>query len=108
MEVGVELHREVHAFSAALSQLKAEHANLNYFYVYDESTNTADAQSGPHAIGRLNSTELARFLPRSNDIDAYFLGPKMFMRQMKRQLADLGVPAGQAKYEFFGPASDLE
>jgi nitric oxide dioxygenase len=51
---------------------------------------------------------LARWLPPSRDVDAYFLGPKPFMRQLKKQLRELGVPESQTRYEFFGPASALE
>jgi len=41
-------------------------------------------------------------------VDAYFLGPKPFMRQVRRQLRELGVPESQTRYEFFGPASALD
>ncbi|MBC7211584.1 MAG: nitric oxide dioxygenase, partial [Pseudomonas sp.] len=47
-------------------------------------------------------------IPFAPDIDAYFLGPKGFMAAIKRQLKGLGVPEGQARYEFFGPAAALE
>jgi nitric oxide dioxygenase len=40
-------------------------------------------------------------------VDAYFLGPKPFMKAIKQQLAELGVPDAQARYEFFGPAEEL-
>jgi nitric oxide dioxygenase len=39
--------------------------------------------------------------------DAYFLGPKPFMRQIRRQLAELGIPAAQTRHGFFGPAAAL-
>ena len=41
-------------------------------------------------------------------MDAYFLGPKPVMAMLKRHLRELGVPAAQARYEFFGPAAALE
>jgi nitric oxide dioxygenase len=41
-------------------------------------------------------------------VDAYFLGPKPFMRHVKKQLRELGIPESQTRYEFFGPASALE
>jgi nitric oxide dioxygenase len=43
----------------------------------------------------------------STDVDAYFVGPKPFMKAIKR-LGELGVPAAQSRYEFFGPAAALE
>lgn len=51
---------------------------------------------------------LAQWLPEQRDLDAYFLGPKAFMAQVKRQLKQLGVPDAQCRYEFFGPAAELE
>ena len=36
------------------------------------------------------------------------LGPKPFMRQVRRQLRELGVPESQTRYEFFGPAGALD
>ncbi|HEY3596440.1 MAG TPA: nitric oxide dioxygenase, partial [Paraburkholderia sp.] len=41
-------------------------------------------------------------------VDVYFLGPKVFMKAIKRHLNALGVPAKQSRYEFFGPASALD
>ena len=97
-------NRKVHAFREAVDARLAKHSQLKRFYVYDEHTGQADA---PHATGRLNSEQLAQYLPASRDVDAYFLGPKPFMRQIRRQLAELGIPAAQTRYEFFGPAAAL-
>jgi nitric oxide dioxygenase len=41
-------------------------------------------------------------------MDAYYLGPKPFMKAVRRALRDLGVPDTRAKFEFFGPASSLD
>jgi nitric oxide dioxygenase len=98
-------NRAVHAFRDAIAARKAKHAQLQHFYVYDEHAGEMDA---PHATGRVSSEQLARWLPPSRDVDAYFLGPKPFMRQLKKQLRELGVPESQTRYEFFGPASALE
>ncbi len=51
---------------------------------------------------------LGKWLPENRDVDAYFLGPKPFMKAVKRHLKALGVPEAQSRYEFFGPASALE
>lgn len=98
-------NRAAHAFRHALATRKAKHAQLQYFYVYDEHAGEADL---PHATGRVSSEQLAQWLPPSPDVDAYFLGPKPFMRRVKKQLRELGVPEAQTRYEFFGPASALE
>ena len=39
----------------------------------------------------------------AQDRDVYFLGPRPFMRNVKRYLKELGVPEAQTRYEFFGP-----
>ncbi|MDW5442304.1 NO-inducible flavohemoprotein [Polaromonas sp. SM01] len=98
-------NRKVHAFREALVTRQAKHAQLQHFYVYDEHSGEADV---PHATGRVSSAQLAEWLPPSRDVDAYFLGPKPFMRLVKKQLRELGVPEAQTRYEFFGPASALE
>ena len=38
------------------------------------------------------------------DVDAYFLGPKLFMRDVKQQLRNLCAPEAQIRYQFFGTA----
>ena len=98
-------NRGAHAFREALDARKARHAQLQRFYVYDEH---AEKIGAPHAVGRLSNAQLAAYLPASRDVDAYFLGPKPFMRQLKKQLRELGIPEAQTRYEFFGPASALE
>ncbi|MDB5731631.1 MAG: globin [Variovorax sp.] len=99
-------NRKTHAFREAVATRKARHANLQLFYIYDEHAEDEDA--APHATGRVDTDQLAQWLPPSRDVDAYFLGPKPFMRQVKRQLRELGVPESQTRCEFFGPASALE
>ena len=98
-------NRSVHAFRDAIDARKAKHSQLQRFYVYDEHEGEGQA---PHATGLLNSEQLAAWLPASRDVDAYFLGPKPFMRHVKKQLRELGVPEAQTRYEFFGPASALD
>ena len=98
-------NRNAHAFREAIDARNTRHAQLKRFYVYDEH---ADEAGAPHATGRLSSAQLADWLPASRDVDAYFLGPKPFMRRIKQQLCELGIPKTQTHYEFFGPASALE
>jgi len=110
-------NRAVHAFRTDVDERLARHPQLARFYVYDEHLqegpeaeeiqDTPDDQ-GPHATGLLSSAHLAEWLPPSRDVDAYFLGPKAFMRQVKRQLRELGVPESQTRHEFFGPAGSLD
>ena len=98
-------NRSTHAFRAAIDARHAQHAQLKRFYVYDEAAPDADAA---HATGLLSNEQLGKLMPVSRDVDAYFLGPKPFMRRVKKQLRELGVPEAQTRYEFFGPASALD
>ena len=93
--------RSVHAFRERIEQLAAEHEQLTCHYCYDR------AAPGDHAAeGYLTEERLAEWLP-SRDADVYFLGPRPFMRLLKRSLKNLGVPDKQVRYEFFGPAEAL-
>lgn len=95
----------VHAFREHVDGLAARNPQLKRFYCYDED----DGVSLPaDALGYLDQAQLERWLPQERDLDAYFLGPKPFMAAVKRNLQALGVPQGQSRYEFFGPASALE
>ncbi|KAF1052024.1 MAG: Flavohemoprotein [Stenotrophomonas maltophilia] len=95
----------VHAFRPWVEEVAAQHPQLQHFFCYSEPRSE---DQGHHATGLLSRQILADWLPESRDLDVYYLGPKPFMVQVKRQLAELGVPAEQCHYEFFGPASALE
>ncbi|MDH0645433.1 NO-inducible flavohemoprotein [Pseudomonas sp. GD03858] len=94
----------VHAFGDWVDDLAAKHPQLKRFYCYAEDDGSRKAD----AVGLLDQALLGEWLPRERDIDAYFLGPKGFMAAIKRQLKGLGVPEGQSRYEFFGPAAALQ
>ncbi len=101
--------REVHAFARFVSDLAARHPQLRHFYCYGKATQSADSDDDapPHAIGRLHCEQLEKWLPVERNLDAYFVGPAPFMAQIKRYLLQLGVPAAQTHWEFFGPAEAL-
>lgn len=96
-------HSGVHAFRDWLETQAAAHSQLHHFYCYSEPR----ADDAQHASGFLTESLLEQWLPEQRDMDAYFLGPKPFMAQVQRQLQNLGVPADQCHYEFFGPAAEL-
>ena len=100
--------RGVHAFRHAIDALAHKHPQLERFYCYEEVAKDAAQADAPHAVGRIDAQKLAQWLPATRDVDAYFLGPKPFMQQVKTALRTLGVPDKQARYEFFGPAAALE
>jgi nitric oxide dioxygenase len=96
-------HAGVHAFRDWVEAQSSERPHLRHYVCYSEprAGDEADAE------GLLSREQLAEWLPAQRDLDAYFLGPKPFMAQIKRHLQELGVPPSQSHYEFFGPASEL-
>ncbi|MEX6500464.1 NO-inducible flavohemoprotein [Pseudomonas zhanjiangensis] len=97
-------HAGVHAFRDWVQAQAEANPRLRHYYCYSEPRDHDQA----HATGLLTQERLAEWLPGERDLDAYFLGPKPFMAQVKRHLRELGVPEQQSHYEFFGPASALE
>ena len=98
-------HAGVHAFRDHVDGLAAAHPQLRRHYVYESAQ--AGGQ-GADAIGFITREQLANWLPASRDVEAYFLGPTPFMKAVKAQLRELGVPEAQTYYEFFGPAEALQ
>ena len=98
-------HAGVHAFRDHIDSLAERHPQLQRHYIYAEAR---DGQPAADAVGLLGNAQLEEWLPASRDVDAYFLGPLPFMRQVKRSLRELGVPEAQTYYEFFGPAKALD
>ncbi|WP_044874162.1 NO-inducible flavohemoprotein [Pseudomonas sp. LFM046] len=94
----------VHAFRDWVEEKVAAIPQLSRFFCYSEP----HADDKPDATGFLSREHLAQWLPAERDLDAYFLGPKPFMAQVKKHLRELGVPEGQCHYEFFGPAGALD
>jgi nitric oxide dioxygenase len=98
-------HGGVHAFREAIDKLAERHPQLKRFYCYEECR---DGDHEAHAIGYLDEALLERWLPKTRDVDVYFLGPIAFMKAIKRHLKAIGVPESQSRYEFFGPAAAIE
>ncbi|KAF1007147.1 MAG: Flavohemoprotein [Luteibacter sp.] len=98
-------HGGAHAFRDTIDALAARHSNLKRYYCYET---LRDGDPEPNASGFLDRALLAAWLPHPDAMDAYFLGPKAFMRNVRDALRELGVPDARAKYEFFGPAASLD
>lgn len=97
-------HGGVHAFKQWIEEQSRAYPQISYRFCYSAPRDGDQ----PHAQGVASREQLADWLPEDRDLDAYFLGPKPFMAQVKRHLNDLGVPGEQCHYEFFGPASQLD
>ncbi|MFT3805074.1 MAG: NO-inducible flavohemoprotein [Burkholderiaceae bacterium] len=94
---------DVHAFRERIDALAEREPRLKRYYCYEQPSPHVEAD----AVGLIDERMLARWLPATRDVDAYFLGPKPFMRVIKRGLQALGVPETQTRFEFFGPAATL-
>src|SRR5690606_39176514 len=91
-------HAGAHAFRAWIETQSARLQQLKHYCCYSEPR-PGDRSD---ATGFLTREHLVQWLPTERDLDAYFLGPKPFMAQVKAHLRTLGVPENQCHYEFFG------
>jgi len=100
-------NHKIHAFHQHIKALVAKHPNVKYFFAYDELLEGCPEK--PHHVGRVSKELIQSWLPAgTTDVDVYFLGPKPFMGSVKCYLKQIGVPETQSKYEFFGPAEQLQ
>jgi len=90
-------------FRERIDPLATEHPQLARHCCCDRAVpeDPVDAQ------GDLTEARLGEWLPASRGVDVHFLGPRPFMRLIKRNLHHLGVPDKQARDAFFGPAEAL-
>lgn len=93
----------VHAFGDELAALQARYPQQLKTVTLYESPRDDDA---PDHVGRIDRELLARHLP-SSEARCYMVGPYGFMRSVDDQLADLGVPKAQRRFETFGPTRQL-
>ncbi len=96
---------QAQAFRDQLREWQQRFPQFRAYIVYNEAS--ADSGVQPDAVGMPSIEQLQQWLPADRNVEAYFLGPKPFMAFIKRSLHEMGVPDGQAHYEFFGPAEAL-
>ncbi|BFM18123.1 NO-inducible flavohemoprotein [Maricurvus nonylphenolicus] len=92
-----------HAFKSWLEYLASEFTNLKLTTIYSEPL----AKDNCDLTGFIDQQKLDQLLPEARDLDLYFLGPKPFMKLVYNAAPDLGIPAEQTHFEFFGPLEDL-
>lgn len=86
-----------------MNKLAEDNDNLKPCFIYRKPL----ANCKPHATGHISRDLIARQLGKERKVKFYFLGPKPFMRQVPHIASELGIPADQIHYGFFGPAEAL-
>lgn len=87
---------QVAPMGARFKQLASEVDNFDVKTVFDSSS-LGDAK------GYLTKELVQSFVGDSTDAHYYFCGPPGFMVNVKKIVGELGVPAEQVHFEFFGP-----
>ena len=98
---------QVHAFADEVAQLAQRHPRVHTYTCYDQPTEADQVHGRFDHTGQVTLPLLQRTLP-SADADFYFCGPKIFMRNVKQALTDWGVEPKRIRFEWFGPAEDLD
>ncbi|MBB6733166.1 NO-inducible flavohemoprotein [Cohnella zeiphila] len=99
-----------HAFRKQVEELAARHPNVKAYWCYSEHAedDEVEGMGAPHKLGYVDLPWLRELLPNPQNAVYYFCGPVPFMKAVNAMLKELGVPAGDRRFEFFGPAGDLE
>jgi hypothetical protein len=101
--LGVRNKRE-HMMKEHLEMVAREHENvrLNIFYSAPEEADVLNEDY--HAKGRVNVENIKTLLPSSN-FDFYICAPPPMVKDLRKDLADWGVPKKNIYFEAFGPAT---
>ncbi|MEI7026359.1 NO-inducible flavohemoprotein [Paenibacillus sp. y28] len=95
---------ETQAFAQEVRDLADRHPHVRSYVCLSNPADT-DQSGGFDHSGRIQKDLLQKWLPA--DPEVYFCGPVPFMSVLHEMLLQLGVPAEQIHYEFFGPAASL-
>ncbi|WP_054949698.1 NO-inducible flavohemoprotein [Numidum massiliense] len=105
--VHAALNGDVHALHEEVSQLAAAHDNVSYYVCYEKPT-ASDREAQNYDKEGFVDLPWLQSIIRDNEADFYFCGPVPFMQAMNSALKAWGVPEERRRFEFFGPADDLE
>jgi len=92
-----------HAFKQHVAQHVAQNEQLTSCTVYSDPTE----QCQPDAIGFITKELIQKQLNGKKDVEFYLLGPIPFMRVALDIATNIGIPASQIHYEFFGPSQSI-
>ncbi|MGE6258020.1 NO-inducible flavohemoprotein [Heyndrickxia sporothermodurans] len=95
-------NEEFHAFKETVNAAVSKLENGHSYYGYDKPL----ANDGNHHFeGYLSKVFLQNMI--TNDTITYICGPVPFLKNVVQILAELGVKEENIRYEFFGPAMNL-
>ncbi|GAA0319438.1 NO-inducible flavohemoprotein [Bacillus carboniphilus] len=99
---------DVHAFRDNILAKNLEHPALHYYACYSAPTD-ADREAGRyHREGFVTKEWLEQVVPDVKGSQYYFCGPEGFMKHVFATLKDMGVADEKIRFEFFGPAMDIQ
>jgi nitric oxide dioxygenase len=101
------LNRRTHAMRDQVKKLEASNPNIHVYFCYSEPDAEDLREKNCDQTGLITAEWLESILPHQ-DCDYYFCGPRPFMRLIYRTLKAWRVSPAQIRYEFFGPAGELE
>lgn len=96
-------HSGVHAFRDDVKQMTNKLKNGRFLYGY---SNPGEHQVEQHFTGHITKELLEKNL--SKDTVCYVCGPVPFLETIIPMLEELGMAKENIRYEFFGPAKELE
>ncbi|MFS0645995.1 NO-inducible flavohemoprotein [Siminovitchia sp. 179-K 8D1 HS] len=96
-------HEGVHAFGEDVKNMTEKLENGRFFYGYE---NPADQHGGHHFSGYITKEFLEKHIAK--DTICYVCGPVPFLKSAVLMLKDLGIAESNIRYEFFGPAINLQ
>jgi nitric oxide dioxygenase len=101
------LNRRTHAMRDQVKNLAASNPNIHVYTCYSEPDDEDMREQICDQTGLISAEWLERILPHL-DCDYYFCGPRSFMQSIYRTLKTWRVRPDQIRYEFFGPAGELQ
>ena len=101
--LGVRNKKE-HAMKEHLEMVARENENVHLKVFYSAPAETDVLNEDYHVKGRVNVENIKTFLPSSN-FDFYICAPPPMVKDLRKDLAEWGVPKKNIHFEAFGPAT---
>lgn len=97
----------VHAMKRHVEEIARANPRVSVHWSYTRPTEQDVQDKAFDHQGYIDAAWLKTVVP-SESAAYYFCGPVAFMKAIRKALSELGVPAEDIHYEFFGPAGSLD